>query len=293
MDIVGFGEMTIEKIIRVNKIPKSGEEVFIKSIDDFPGGSAANTIAGLARLEIKTGFIGKIGDDAEGSFLLENMLYQGVDIENIRVSKGSTGILIKIVDERNKFSYLFNPGVNYEITIDDVVKDFSKVKILHITPLSGTSFETQKILMRELSNAEISIEPSHIHDKNGIKKVNEMIKCSDIVLINEKTLKLLTGMNYEDGARALIDSGIKTVAVRLGKGGCYVANMKEEHLIPRYNVNVVDTMGAGDAFNAGFLFGVLKDKELKECGILGNKVASFCIQKKGPRDGLPTLSEIR
>jgi ribokinase len=75
--------------------------------------------------------------------------------------------------------------------------------------------------------------------------------------------------------------------------GCYVTDGKESHLIEAFKTEVVDTTGAGDAFNAGFLCGLIIGKSLRECGKLGNFVASKCIMKIGARAGLPSLRELK
>jgi ribokinase len=79
----------------------------------------------------------------------------------------------------------------------------------------------------------------------------------------------------------------------LGNKGCYVTDGKESHSIEAFKVKVVDTTGAGDAFCAGFLYGLISDKSLYECGKLGNFVASRCIMKMGARPGLPTIEDLK
>ena len=102
----------------------------------------------------------------------------------------------------------------------------------------------------------------------------------------------MTGEEYEKGARALIAEGIQIVAVKLGKKGCYVTDGVEQHLIDAYKVRVVDTTGAGDAFCAGFLHGLLTGKDLYTCGRLGNYVASRKIGEQGARQGLPYQADL-
>ena len=87
--------------------------------------------------------------------------------------------------------------------------------------------------------------------------------------------------------------GISIIAVKLGEKGCYVTDGKEEYFIEAFRVKVEDTTGAGDAFDAGFLYGLLKGKDLYDCGRLGNFVASRCIASMGARTGLPRLSELK
>jgi len=106
-------------------------------------------------------------------------------------------------------------------------------------------------------------------------------------------VKLLTGQDYREGAETFIKLGADLVAVKLGKRGCYVTDGKESRLIEAYKVEAVDTTGAGDAFCAGFLYGLIKQKDLYECGKLGNFVASRCISKMGARTGLPKLEELK
>ena len=82
------------------------------------------------------------------------------------------------------------------------------------------------------------------------------------MLPNELEVKLLTGKDYKAGAKMFLELGAELVAVKLGKQGCYVTDGKESHLIEAYNVEAVDTTGAGDAFCAGFIYGLVKGKDL-------------------------------
>ena len=105
---------------------------------------------------------------------------------------------------------------------------------------------------------------------------------------NAIELKLITGKeDYFEGADVLIGEGARVVAVKLGSDGCYVTDGRERLRIEAFKVKAVDTTGAGDAFCAGFLYGMLNEKSLRECGKLGNFVASRCVMKLGARTGLP------
>jgi ribokinase len=112
-------------------------------------------------------------------------------------------------------------------------------------------------------------------------------------LPSEGELKTLTGKAWREGAKTLLKEGARIVAVKLGERGCYVTDGKEKHLIEPFKEKVIDTTGAGDAFCAGFLYGLVKGKDLFQCGRLGNFVASRCITKVGARTGLPRLFDLR
>jgi ribokinase len=110
---------------------------------------------------------------------------------------------------------------------------------------------------------------------------------------NAIELELLTGkVDYCKGADFMIGRGAKIVAVKLGSDGCYVTDGRERHLIAPFKVKVVDTTGAGDAFCAGFLYGLINEKSLADCGRLGNFVASRCVMQLGARAGLPFAKDL-
>jgi ribokinase len=107
---------------------------------------------------------------------------------------------------------------------------------------------------------------------------------------NAGELALLTGRtDYKMGAKLLLNKGVRVLAVKLGSKGCYVTDGKEDQVVEPFRVKVVDTTGAGDAFDAGFILGLLLQKSLYEAGKIGNFVASKCIATMGARPGLPTL----
>jgi ribokinase len=146
--------------------------------------------------------------------------------------------------------------------------------------------------VKTLTNIKVSLDPGELYARKGLATLKPLIKRSFVVFLNENEIKLLTGKNYREGAKTLVNEGIGIVAAKLGKRGCYLTDDKETLLIKPYKVKVVDTTGAGDAFCAGFLYGLIKKKDLHECGRLGNFVASRCIREAGAREGLPKLSDL-
>jgi len=112
MDVIGFGALNLDKVYRVNRIPGIEDEVFVKDVEVHPGGSAANTIVGLSRLGMKTGYIGKVGKDEDGKFLLEDLKREGVDTHNVIVEDGRTGNALILVDDNGNRAIIVDPGVN-------------------------------------------------------------------------------------------------------------------------------------------------------------------------------------
>ena len=292
-DVIGFGALNVDKYYHVNKIARAGEESFIVRINEMPGGSAANTIVGLARLGAKTGFIGKVAKDHEGDLLLHDFRNEDVNVDGIIIAEeGHSGMVEAFVDKKGERALYVHPSVNDTLTFEDIdLKYAGQTEFLHLTSMDNKPFQAQKRLVKEL-NVKISFDPGEIYAKKGLTQLRPIIKQSSVVMPSENELRMLAGRDFKKGTATLLKEGANIVAVKLGKKGCYVTNGNESHLIPPFKTKVVDTTGAGDAFCAGFLFGLIKNKDLYECGRLGNFVASKCIARVGARTGLPRASDM-
>jgi ribokinase len=294
-DVICFGALNIDKLYKVNYIAKAEEESEILEFKQSPGGSAANTAVGLARLSVKTGYIGKVAQGRDGEFLLDAFRQEGVDTNGIIVSEsGRCGTIIGFVDQEGQRALYLDPGVNNLINFKDLKRGyFAEAKFLHLSSfLAAGPFEAQKSVASMLSDVAVTLDPGMIYASKGLKQLRPLVKRCFAMFPNEGELRLLTGENAEEGAKVLLDEGVKVVAVKLGKRGCYVTDGKEKHLIPAYEVKVVDSTGAGDAFCAGFIYGLLKKRSLMECGLLGNFVASRAITQMGARNGLPRKEDL-
>ncbi len=295
-DVVGFGALNVDKLFRVNQIAGIEEESFVQSHSETCGGSAANTIVGLARLDCSVGFIGKIADDREGGLILEDFEREGVDTTGIIHGLGHSGQVMGFVDNAGDRALYIDSGANDTITIDEIEKEYvSQAHFLHLTSFVGDkSFHTQKQLLEILpENVKISLDPGALYAQKGLVELEPVIRKSYVVMPNAFELKLITGeADYCRGADALISRGAKIVAVKLGVDGCYVTDGRERFRIEAFKVKTVDTTGAGDAFCAGFLYGLLKNKSLYDCGRLGNFVASRSVMKMGARAALPYSKDL-
>jgi ribokinase len=296
-DVVGFGALNVDKLFRVNRIAAAEEESFIEDYAEACGGSAANTVVGLARLGCKVGFIGKVGRDKEGTLLLADFCKEGVNTNGvIRAKRGKSGSVLGFVNRKGARALCIDPGVNDTIRLDEKKKEYvSQARFLHLTSFVGEkSFQTQRKLMGTLPRTvKVSFDPGALYARRGLASLESIMKRAYVLMPNAVELELLTGKaDYCRGADLLIGRGVKIVAVKLGGEGCYVTDGRERHLIKAFTVKVVDTTGAGDAFCAGFLYGLLNSKSLYECGRLGNFVASRCIMKMGARAGLPVAKDL-
>jgi ribokinase len=296
-DVIGFGALNVDMLFKVDKLASAEEESFIEDYKEACGGSAANTVVGLARLGCNVGFIGKVANDREGKMQLDCFKAEGVDTSGIvEATKGKSGAVMGFVDRKGARALYVNSGVNDLVEPREIKWEYvSQTKFLHLSSFVGEkSFRAQKKLLSALpEGVKISFDPGSLYAQKGFAVIEPMIRNSYLLMPNALELEQLTGEDdYRKGADYLISMGVKVVAVKLGVKGCYVTDGQERLKVEAFKVKAVDTTGAGDAFDAGFLYGLISEKSLYECGQLGNFVASRNVMKLGAREGLPYAKDL-
>lgn len=286
-EIIGFGALNVDKLYSVENIVSHDEESFIKNETDTPGGSAANTIVGLSRLGCATSIIGKIAEDEDGDLIEYNLAINGVYTNNLIYSEnGSTGKCLGFVDSNGERCLYISPGVNDDIVIDEINPlNIMRCKIMHYTSFVGDSFKTQIELLEKLNKETLlSFDPGMLYVQKGFDELKPILERCDILLINESELRLLCdndNATLEELVISLLDFGIDTVVVKQGSKGVYAKNNSEECFVKSFECDVVDTTGAGDSFNSGFLYSFLKGYDLEKSCKIGNWVASKAIEGFG------------
>lgn len=297
-EIIGFGALNVDKLYSVENIAGKDEESFIKSKTDTPGGSAANTIIGLSRLGCSTSIIGKIAEDDDGDLIEYNLAVNGVYSNNLIYSEtGSTGKCLGFVDSMGERCLYIDPGVNDEIQIGEINPlNIMRCKIMHYTSFVGDSFRTQIELLEKLSKDTIlSFDPGMLYVHKGFDELKPIFERTDILLINESELRLLCNNNdasLKELAIGFLDLGIGTVVVKQGSKGVFAIDNSNECFVEAYECEVVDTTGAGDSFNSGFLYSYLNGFDLEKSCRIGNWVASKSIEGFG-MDKFPSLKDLK
>ncbi len=309
IEVIGLGALNIDHIYKVERILDDGEAV-VEEVGYFTGGSAANTIYGLAKLEIVTGFTGAIGDDDEGRLIIGDFEKVGVDTSQIVVKRGvKTGSALCLSERSGKRSIYVIPDANSLLTEHDLDPAYiNRANLLHLSSfVDNRQFRLSLELVNKLApSVRVSFSPGELYVARGLKALAPILARTGILFINRNEVKKLTGEDFNKGAKACIEQGCRVVVVTLGRAKgltgdkassavCYIRDAGSEYLIEPVNraeTIAIDTTGAGDAFAAGFLYGLLNDKGLKECGRLGDITARFCIGKFGARQGLPTPTQL-
>jgi ribokinase len=295
MRFIGLGALNLDRLYKVQSFAKGDEEIAIEETVEQPGGSAANTIYALGKLNLETGYIGAIGSDAEGLKVLKSLKEVGVDVTNIRVKEEArTGLVIGLVDPEGERVLYIAPGANNLLSFEDLDMEYLKNgDIIHMASfVHGNQLALQKKVTETLENKTmLSFAPGSLYVKKGLQAISPVIQRSHVLFLNEEEAKILTGKDYESASKFLLDMGCKIVAITLKEKGCFVTDGTVSENYEAIKTNVIDTTGAGDAFCAGFLFGLSEKKELKTCAIMGNYLASKCISEIGARKGLLSKEE--
>lgn len=299
LDIIGFGALNVDQLYLVDKIASHDDESFIKDFKQTCGGSAANTCIGLSRLGLKIGYIGKIAKDNEGILLKDNLKNENINLDNLIISKnGRTGKVMGFVDSNGERALYVDAGVNDTIKISEInLKKVNEAKLLHLSSFVGESFKTQIELVNSVSKkVKISFDPGMIYVNKGLDNLVDILNNTDILLLNHKELEILLNKkieNIQNSLNPLWDFGISTIVVKQGSKGVSAFQKDQKVQVPAFNVNCVDTTGAGDAFNAGFLYSYLNGENLKESALFGNKVAGFSVTKIGATTALPYIKDLK
>lgn len=257
------------------------------------GGSAANTVYALAKMGFITGYLGRVGSDAEGEFLIRELESVGVDTRGVTKGRGKTGLCIAVVDREGERKLLIFPNENEKLTL----KEFNQVipyntRFLHLTSLIGSNpLKVQMSVVKSLSpDVKISFDPGEIYARRGIQDLQFLIKKSYMIFAGKREIEILTGKDYGGGVEKLKEYA-EGVVCKLGKGGTHVFWKDENFQMPSLSVKSVDTTGAGDVYAAGFIAGLILDQPIKRCAWIGTRLACKSIMGYG-RDNYPNRQDL-
>ena len=300
-DIVCLGIMVADIVGKpIDALPRKGTLELIDRIELHIGGNAANTATSLAKLGMSVALVGKVGDDAFGAYLRGAFAAQGVDVSGLVTDETApTAATIVTVHSDAERSFLHVAGANATFTADDV--DWSIVegaKILHTAgPQLMTAFEGEGMasVVAEgkrrglLTTLDTVMNPRSL-GWNGIVHAHPFL---DWAVPSLEEAAQLTGEHDPlDQVKKLKAHGAKNVAIKLGAEGCYVSpsDAAPFHVAP-LPVTAIDSLGAGDAWSAGFVTGLLHEWPLEKTARLANACGACCVQHLGATTGILPLRE--
>ena len=280
------------------KIPSIGETILGKKYNVGPGGKGCNQAIAIARLGGNTNFISKIGKDAYGELALKTLEKNKISTENIiqdgNQQTGVAGILVDQNTGKNAINVIV--GAPSSLRISEIEKQINLIKRskIFLTQLEVPKDVTLHCLKTAKENGCITI----LNPAPASEISKEFYNNIDFFTPNETEAEFYTGIKItsekeaKQAADKLLNLGIKKVIITLGEKGLFYSDGKEETYLKASAVKAIDTTGAGDAFNGGLAFGLSKEKPIKECLKIANKVAGISTTKLGAGDAMPFLKDI-
>ncbi|MDB5083817.1 MAG: carbohydrate kinase, partial [Bacilli bacterium] len=263
-DVVSLGEMIIDFL--PNETGRS-----IRHVSGFktaPGGAPANVAVAIARLGGQAAFIGKVGQDEFGALLADQLQTEGVNTAGLRfTTEANTGLAFVQISDTGERSFLFyrNPSADMLLDVQDLKLDLlQSTVIFHYGSLTQIGERSKEATLAAIHSAragqailsyDVNIRPALWPSIDAAREqIQSTIPYCDILKVSEEEVELLTGQtDIEAGSLQLLHQGPQLVLVTLGERGTYYRTPELSGYVKPYQVRVVDTTGAGDAFMAGFL----------------------------------------
>jgi len=297
-DVFIYGDVNVDIVIPgVEHLPMPGQEDEVEIMNTYVGGGAALFTLGLGKLGLNPVFQGTIGDDCYGRFILDEFKQKQVDSSLIKISTtNKTGISISFTNEMDR-SFLTYRGTNDEINLDSILLDnVRKAKHIHVTGYSGSKNHQQYLTLlknvKESKDTTVSFDLGWDSSGEWYEGIYQLYPFIDVLFMNETEAKHYSRKTSAKAAIADFAKSCGLVVAKLGKNGSIACSDGQVYEANPYSVSVVDTTGAGDAFNAGFIYGFLKGKAVMECLKYGNGCGALSVTKLGGNTGFPTEKEL-
>ncbi len=305
--VLGMGNALVDIMIKLNSdallskfsLPKGGMQLIDKNFVDkillstsklerkqSSGGSAANTIHGLANLGIETGFIGKIGNDDFGKYFKSDM-----QINNIKpklfYGKAKTGIGLGLISKDSERTFATYLGAAIELSEDDLNSSvFQGYRYFHIEGylVQNHDLIEKAVTLAKKNNLLVSLDLASFNVVKDNLDFLKMLtrKYVDIIFANEEEAKVFTGENPEK-ALNIIAKDCKIAVVKIGEEGSLIKQGNKIFKINSVHSNCIDTTGAGDLYASGFIYGLNKGLPIDKCGEIGSLLAASIIEIIGSK----------
>lgn len=292
--IVVVGSFNMDLTAYMERLPRPGETVSGRQFVTGPGGKGSNQAVAAARLGADVTFIGRVGNDVFADSAINIWKQEGIHTNLVaRDPNYATGVAPIWVDEQGENSIVVVLGANTAVSPADIDR-------------AADVIAQADILVTQLEiNYEAAAYALKIAKEKGVRTIlnpapagklaPEVLALADYLTPNETELEVLagkTGTSVEDAARSLLTRDDQTVVVTLGARGAQWVNQTSTGQIATFPVKVVDSTGAGDAFNAGLAVGLAEGKNLIDAIIFANATAGLCVTKPGTTLSMPRRAEV-
>lgn len=295
-EILGLGEVVLDWVAEIPHFPKPDEKIDALSETYFSGGVTANYLVAVSRLGVSSGFIGAVGNDSYGDFLLEDFKKEKVNTSLTLKKEGKKTPVNFIFVAKGEKTIIQSPHMQItKLEISNINEEYiANAKLLHTT-LIHSDLSEKCIKIAKENNVKVSIDLESQIAQRGWQILKNLLLQADILIPNKEGAKMITNCKTpQDAAKSLINKGIPIVIITMGSKGALITTKEFQKEIPAFKVDsVIDTTGAGDAFNGAFSVGYwIKGWELEKSCRYANAAAALKIKKLGARTGMPNEKEL-
>ncbi|MFP9191877.1 carbohydrate kinase family protein [Natronosalvus vescus] len=282
--VLTAGHVNWDVTLRVDNFPEPDGEAAIRLQRQSGGGSAANVATALAGLEVDTGLIGSIGDDDNGLLARRELEATGVSLDGLRiVEDADTAVKYILVDDAGEVAVLGNDGVNEAVRPDDIVPErIERATHIHLTSQRPETASRLARLASE-SGATVSVDPGR---RLASRDYSDTIELADIIFLNDREVEAILEETY-----SVSEYSDRILAIKYGGDGAEVHTPTGSVHHPGFDIDPVDTTGAGDAFAAGFIATYLQTDDIERVLEFANACGALAASTEGARSA-PTSSSV-
>jgi ribokinase len=298
--VVALGDINVDIIAHFDRYPAEGEDALAYATEIHCGGSAANAAMALARMGVHATLISRVGPDSWALKAFGSLEEAGVDPRCLqRDAVTMTGMMYVVVTASGERTILGHRGANVFTDPNQIREsDIQAAELFHLSGYALLSEPQRSAALLALEMAcrhhlAVSLDPGMTISKVALDEMQALLPVVDILLPSRSEAEALTGLGApEDCARALLDRGVKVVALKMGSDGCLVATSERLVRVPAFAIETRDSTGAGDAFAAGLIVGFLGGLDWSSAAILGNAMGAMSAAHVGAGTAVPGAQEV-
>ena len=291
--IVVVGSFNMDLTAYMERMPRPGETLSGHTFKTGPGGKGSNQAVAAARLGADVTFIGRVGEDVFAQAALDFWKQEGINTEYVvRDPDHATGVAPIWVDDKGENSIVVVLGSNRAMTKSDIDRAADVIAAADIVIVQlEINYDMVAYTMQVAKAKDVR---TILNPAPAGKLAADVVALADYLTPNETELEVLSGKtgDYAVAAQSLLTREGQTAVVTLGSQGAMWLNAEGQGTVPTFKVKVVDTTGAGDAFNGGFAVALGEGKPLEEAIRFGNAVAGLSVTKMGTAPSMPTRAEV-
>jgi ribokinase len=295
--VVVVGSNNFDMVVNADRLPREGENLLATNLKFFPGGKGANQAVAVARLGAKATFIGAVGKEMLGDFLVGHLESSGIDTRWVRRdSTRSTGCAFITIYPSGNNSIVVDPAANYTLTPEDIERAQESIAEADaVLTVLEIPMETVEAVLRAGRRAG----KLTVLDAGPPRRCStELLKLANIVSPNETELEALTKEkvsgreSIQQAAKKLLDLGAETVVVKMGSDGSMLVTAKGAVHFPASSIQAVDPTAAGDAFTAALTVKLAAGENIEDAIRYANLAGALAVTKLGALPSLPTREEV-